>query len=67
MSISSSLQQLAGGVAASLAGVIIVQQTKESPLEHYPTLGIIVVLLSVLSIFMIYRVSRMIKRRRPIS
>ncbi|MCS4228058.1 MFS transporter [Sphingobacterium sp. BIGb0165] len=67
MSISSSLQQLAGGVAASLAGVIIVQQTKESPLEHYPTLGIIVVLLSVLSIFMIYRVSRMIKRRHPIS
>jgi len=67
MSISSSLQQLAGGVAASLAGVIIVQQTKESPLEHYPTLGIIVVLLSIVAIFMLYRVSRMIKRRRPIS
>lgn len=67
MSISSSLQQLAGGVAASLAGVIIVQPTKESPLEHYPTLGIIVVLLSVVSIFMIYRVSRLIKQRRPIS
>jgi len=67
MSISSSLQQLAGGVAASLAGVIIVQQTKESPLEHYPTLGVIVVLLSIVAIFMLYRVSRMIKRRRPIS
>lgn len=67
MSISSSLQQLAGGVAASLAGVIIVQQTKESPLEHYPTLGIIVVLLSVVAIFMLYRVSRMIKQRRAIS
>lgn len=67
MSISSSLQQLAGGVAASLSGVIIVQQTKESPLEHYPTLGIIVVLLSVVSMFMLYRVSRMIKRRRPVS
>ncbi|QIH32008.1 MFS transporter [Sphingobacterium sp. DR205] len=67
MSISSSLQQLAGGVAASLAGVIIVQQTKESPLEHYPSLGVIVVLLSIVAIFMLYRVSRMIKRRRPIS
>lgn len=67
MSISSSLQQLAGGVAASLAGVIIVQQTKESPLEHYPTLGIIVVLLSIVAIFMLYRVSRMIKQRRAIS
>jgi len=67
MSISSSLQQLAGGVAASLAGVIIVQKTKESPLEHYPTLGVIVVLLSIVAIFMLYRVSRMIKRRRPIS
>lgn len=64
MSISSSLQQLAGGVAASLAGVIIVQETKESPLEHYPTLGMIVILLSVVGIFMIYRVSNMIRKRR---
>ncbi|MDM1295084.1 MFS transporter [Sphingobacterium sp. N143] len=64
MSISSSLQQLAGGVAAALAGMIIVQQTKESPLEHYPTLGIIVVLLSIIGIIMIYRVSNMIKKRR---
>lgn len=67
MSISSSLQQLAGGVAASLAGVIIVQETKESPLEHYPTLGMIVILLSVVGIFMIYRVSRMIRKRRTVS
>lgn len=67
MSISSSLQQLAGGVAASLAGVIIVQETKESPLEHYPTLGMIVILLSIVGIFMIYRVSSMIKKRRAVS
>ncbi len=64
MSISSSLQQLAGGVAASLAGVIIVQETKESPLEHYPTLGMSVILLSIIGIFMIYRVSSMIKKRK---
>ncbi|MNN81532.1 hypothetical protein D3C81_1983690 [compost metagenome] len=67
MSISSSLQQLAGGVAASMAGVIIVQETKESPLEHYPTLGMIVILLSIVGIFMIYRVSNMIRKRRAVS
>ncbi|WET70385.1 MFS transporter [Sphingobacterium sp.] len=67
MSISSSLQQLAGGVAASMAGVIIVQETKESPLENYPILGMIVILLSIVGIFMIYRVSNMIRKRRAVS
>jgi competence protein ComGC len=36
-------------------------------LEHYPTLGMIVILLSIVGIFMIYRVSNMIKKRRAVS
>jgi predicted MFS family arabinose efflux permease len=41
MSISSSLQQLAGGVASSCAG-LLVSQTGGGPLEHYERLGYVV-------------------------
>ena len=43
MSINSSLQQIAGGVAAAFAGLIVVKQSKFSPLEHYNILGFIMV------------------------
>jgi predicted MFS family arabinose efflux permease len=63
MSINSSLQQIAGGAAAAFAGMIVVQKTKFSPLEHYNTLGYIIVGITVLSVFLIYRVSKIIKKK----
>lgn len=64
MSISSSLQQIAGGVAAAVGGMIVVQKTKTSPLEHYNILGYVIVGLSAVSVYMLYRVSKMIKKER---
>jgi|CXWL01.1.fsa_nt_gi predicted MFS family arabinose efflux permease len=58
MSINSSLQQIAGGIAAVIGGVIVVQKDNFSPLEHYNTLGYIIVVLSIVSIFLITKVSR---------
>lgn len=63
MSVNSSLQQIAGGIAAAFAGTIVVQQTEHSPLQHYDTLGYIVSAVTLLSIFLLYRVSRMIRKR----
>ncbi len=63
MSINSSLQQIAGGVAAVVAGKIVVQKDKFSPLEHYPTLGYVVIGISMVSILLMYRVSVMVKRK----
>ncbi|MES2429489.1 MAG: MFS transporter [Bacteroidota bacterium] len=63
MSINSSLQQMAGGIASAFAGMIVVQQTKHSPLEHYDTLGFIVVILMAVCIYMIYRVSKVVKNK----
>ncbi|NSL86762.1 MFS transporter [Chitinophaga solisilvae] len=63
MSINSSLQQIAGGVAAAVAGKIVMQKDKLSPLEHYDIVGYVVAVLSLISIVMIYRVSVMIKQR----
>ncbi len=64
MSISSSLQQIAGGIAAAAGGFIIVQKKKASPLEHYDTLGWVIVVLSVISILMVYRVSKIVKAQQ---
>jgi predicted MFS family arabinose efflux permease len=62
MSVSSSLQQMAGGLAAAIGGMIVVQKTEFSPLEHYNTLGYVITGLTLISIWMLYRVSRLIKR-----
>jgi predicted MFS family arabinose efflux permease len=63
MSINSSLQQIAGGIAAAFAGMIVVQKSKFSPLEHYNTLGYIIVCISVLSVYLLSRVSKLVKIR----
>lgn len=63
MSINSSLQMIAGGIAAAAAGTIVVQRTHTSPLEHYETLGYIVSGITLLSIFLMYRVNSMIRLR----
>ena len=67
MSINSSLQQIAGGIAAAIGGIIVVQQTKTSPLQHYDVLGYVVSSIVVINIFMLYRVNKIIKARLQLS
>ncbi|MFT3749215.1 MAG: MFS transporter [Agriterribacter sp.] len=64
MSINSSLQQIAGGIAAAVAGMIVMQKDKYSPLEHYDRVGYVLVVISAISIILLFRVSRMIKSKR---
>jgi predicted MFS family arabinose efflux permease len=64
MSINSSLGQVAGGAAAMVGGLIVVQQDNFSPLEHYNTLGYIIVVLSVIGIFLLHRVNREVTGKR---
>ncbi len=66
MSVNSSLQQMAGGLAALFAGVIVTQKTKTSPLEHYDILGLVVSVVIFISIFLIYRVNIMVKKKQAI-
>ncbi len=63
MSINSSLQQIAGGLAAGVGGLIVVQKSKLSPLEHYNHLGIVISILSLIGIYAVYRVSKVVKSR----
>jgi hypothetical protein len=64
MSINSSLQQMAGGIAAAVGGLIVHQETKTSPLQHYNTLGYVIVVVIILNIVQIIRVNKLVRARR---
>jgi predicted MFS family arabinose efflux permease len=59
MSISSSLQQLSGGIAAFLAG-LLVHQGVSGHMEHYPRIGIAVSLATAVTMVLMYRVHRLV-------
>lgn len=63
MSINSSLQQMAGGLAAMFAGLVVVQSSESSPLQHFDILGYVMVVIMAICIFLVYRVSRIVKKR----
>jgi predicted MFS family arabinose efflux permease len=63
MSINSAMQQIAGGVAAAVGGMIVVQKNKFSPLEHYDIVGWVTIVVSVIFLFMLYRVSGIVKAK----
>ncbi len=62
MAINSAIQQLSGGVAAALAGIIVVK-TESGYLEHYPELGYVVMVSMVIALVMMYVVDRHVKKK----
>lgn len=64
MSVSSSLQQIAGGFASVLAGMIVVQRADQS-LEHFDTLGFIMVGTALVSYVMMTIINRVVMRSPP--
>lgn len=54
MAISSSLQQMSGGIAAMIAG-LIVQDTADGRIEHFDTLGYILIATAVVNAFIMQR------------
>jgi Arabinose efflux permease len=63
MSINSSVQQISGGIASTAAGLIIYQATPTSKLQHYDTLGYIVILTMIIVAVMMYFISRQVARK----
>ena len=63
MSINSSLQQISGGVAAAIGGMVVVQKDKFSPLERYDTLGLLITIILLIAIYLVYKVNQIVKRR----
>jgi predicted MFS family arabinose efflux permease len=63
MSINSSLQQIAGGLGAMLAGVVVVQKNGYSPLEHYDTLGFVTAAIMLIPIYLVYRIQKIVLKK----
>ena len=63
MSINSSLQQMAGGIAAMVGGMIVLQKSETSPLERFDLLGYLVIAIILINIFLTHRVYKYIKSR----
>jgi MFS family permease len=62
MSVNSSLQQISGGIASVIAGLIVVQSSTGS-LKHYDTLGYIVSASIILTIIMMYSINKYIMQK----
>jgi len=61
MSISSSIQQISGGVAAAVAGMIVVQ-VDNGPLQRYDLLGFVVIVTMLISILLMYFINKEVEK-----
>ncbi|MFM6928525.1 MAG: MFS transporter [Bdellovibrio sp.] len=61
MSISASLQQLAGGLGAIIAGAIVVQETTGA-ISHYEIIGYVMTVLSLVALVLMYFINRSVQR-----
>lgn len=61
MSINSSLQQIAGGIAALIGGKIVWQASPESPLMNFRLLGWVVICVILINIFLTHRVYKYVQ------
>ena len=63
MSINSSLQQFAGGIAALFSGLVVVQKSKNSPIENFDILGYVMVVLMLMCFYFVFKVNVLLKKR----
>jgi predicted MFS family arabinose efflux permease len=59
MGINASVQQISGGIATFVAGVIVVQ-TPSGVLDNYDMLGYVVVVAMVITVMMMYTIHKMV-------
>lgn len=62
MSVNASTQQISGGVASIIAGLIVVQ-TSSGRLERYDILGYVVIGSMLIAMFMLYFLNRRVQRK----
>lgn len=62
MSINASVQQISGGIASAVAGLIVVQSSS-GELQHYPALGLTVIGSMLVAIFLMYRLNEQVRKQ----
>jgi predicted MFS family arabinose efflux permease len=63
MGVNASVSQISGGIASSVAGMIVYQRPS-GYLENYPALGWVVVASMMVSLFMIWVINRDLQKRK---
>ncbi|MDJ1471360.1 MFS transporter [Cytophagaceae bacterium DM2B3-1] len=56
MGINSSIQQISGGIASAVAGLIVFQPSENAPLEHYDLLSYVVIGSILVTVAMMYMI-----------
>jgi len=62
MSVNSSVQQISGGIASAIAGVIVVQSSS-GMLERYDILGFVVMGSMIVAAFLMYLLDRYVRKK----
>jgi predicted MFS family arabinose efflux permease len=63
MGINSSIQQVSGGVASFVAGLIVYQPTKNAPLKHFDTVGYVTACTMLITLVMMFFIDRQVTRK----
>lgn len=63
MGINSSIQQVSGGVASFVSGLIVYQPAKNAALQHYDTVGYVTVCSMVITVIMMYFIDRQVSKK----
>ena len=63
MGINSSIQQVSGGIASFVAGLIVYQPAKNAPLQHFDTVGYVTACTMLISLGMMFFIDRQVSRK----
>ncbi|HEX9079990.1 MAG TPA: MFS transporter [Desulfuromonadaceae bacterium] len=67
MGINSSIQQVAGGIASFVAGLIVYQPTALSPLQHFDTVGDVTIVTMMLTVVLMYFIDRQVAEKLEVA
>jgi predicted MFS family arabinose efflux permease len=62
MGINSATQQVSGGIASFVAGLIVYQPAKNAPLQHFETVGYVTACTMLITLVMMFFIDRQISR-----
>jgi predicted MFS family arabinose efflux permease len=63
MGINSSIQQVSGGIAAFVAGLIVYQPAKNAPLQHFDRVGYVTACTMLITLVMMFYIDRQVSRK----
>lgn len=67
MGINSAIQQVSGGVASFVAGVIVCQPAKNAPLQHFDTIGYVTTGTMFITLLMMYFINQQVTKKLKVA